>query len=181
MFEGQEMWFYHTRNPELYIISPDKTFASADDMRMVHPNELTSVRKIGKPINSAPKPKTPDEKSHQDKVNQFFIRMAIKMPANCENCGQSFNAFSLEDKRCVTAHILAKRKEYGFPSVADNDDNCIFLGTHCGCHDYFDRCRATERAGMNCYHLVIERYNKFKHLLTGKEIVRAEKYLHINP
>jgi len=40
--------------------------------------------------------------------------------------------------RAAIAHVLPKRKEYGFPSVARHPLNKMFLGAGCGCHKKYD-------------------------------------------
>lgn len=68
----------------------------------------------------------------------------------CMECGASIPKYlyiqqddgtrkvSINAYRAATAHVLPKRERYGFPSVADNPINRLFLGSGCGCHNRFD-------------------------------------------
>lgn len=64
----------------------------------------------------------------------WFRMAAIELESNpiCMECqqwiGKSFY-------RSATAHILPKRKDYGFPSIATHPLNKLFLCTINGCHD----------------------------------------------
>jgi hypothetical protein len=55
---------------------------------------------------------------------------------NCWECGVHIPATYF---RAATAHVLPKRKEYGFPSVSVHPKNYLILGAGCGCHDRYDR------------------------------------------
>lgn len=56
--------------------------------------------------------------------------------------------------RAAIAHILPKRKEYGFPSIASHPLNKIFLGAGCGCHKKYDN-TWTEASKMKVWDTVI--------------------------
>lgn len=67
----------------------------------------------------------------------------------CENCGMRADWLKEEKYellwRSCQAHLLPKRKVYGFPSLAANRDNHLVLfpsfgGTLCGCHGAYDSC-----------------------------------------
>lgn len=84
----------------------------------------------------------------------FEERMATSEPV-CAECGMRADwllepqedakksaAYKLMWRACQ-AHILPKKKTYGFPSIATNPENHIILfpswGGHlCGCHGFYD-------------------------------------------
>lgn len=103
-----------------------------------------------KPIAKKSAKKIAEEKEAKAKpssLNYYFdYHMANAIP-KCMNCG--FEAAWLKDEKykkiwkACQAHVLPKRKEYGFPSLAGNLDNHLVLfpsfgGTLCGCHGFFD-------------------------------------------
>ena len=70
-------------------------------------------------------------------LQRYFAEAAkiISMRPYCENCG-----IFIPEKfyRAASAHVLPKRKEFGFPSVATNIENLLVLGPGCGCHSKYD-------------------------------------------
>lgn len=71
-------------------------------------------------------------------LQRYFAEAAkiISMNPYCMECG----AFIPEAYyRAASAHVLPKRKEYGFPSVCTMIENLLVLGAGCGCHDKYDR------------------------------------------
>lgn len=111
----------------------------------------------------------------KDEYKGFFESLTI--PERCEECNQVLLAFNNFGRRCVSAHILPKST---FKSVAKHPDNILFLGSGilggCRCHDTYDSC-IENRKSMRVYETALSRLEGFKHLLTDKEIVMAEKYL----
>lgn len=116
------------------------------------------------------------EGSKQHQLNVFFASQTLQMPLNCENCNEPLNAFSLWQKRCVTAHILPKSL---FESVALHPQNRTFIGVNCGCHNSWDNKGSADRKAMKVYPTAIERFNAFKTLLNQSELQKAKKYLGI--
>lgn len=64
----------------------------------------------------------------------FFHLAAIEL-ANKPYCAECNQFIPSAYYRAATAHILPKKKEYGFPSVAAHPKNKLFLGAGCGCHN----------------------------------------------
>lgn len=88
----------------------------------------------------------------EDEYFEYWMKNAIP---RCENCGME--AYWLLEKqkdekkqeayrliwRACQAHVLPKKKTYGFPSLRNNLDNHLVLfpswgGLLCGCHGWFD-------------------------------------------
>lgn len=84
----------------------------------------------------------------------WFRSAALELSKHpyCEECGAYIPQ---EFYRAATAHILPKKKEYGFPSVATHPLNKLFLGAGCGCHnkshrwDTFSKMKVWEKAVAN--------------------------------
>ena len=70
-------------------------------------------------------------------LDLFFGNAAIELSKHpyCENCGEFIDE---RFYKAATAHVLPKRKVFGFPSVACNPLNKLFLGSGCGCHHEYD-------------------------------------------
>ncbi len=89
------------------------------------------------PARSA-KPAVPDDKIIKAEMDLFWLSACKALAAHpyCMECGAFIPAAFY---RAATAHVLPKRKEFGFPSVASNIINRLFLGAGCGCHNKYDR------------------------------------------
>lgn len=72
------------------------------------------------------------------KLQKFFANAAQELMRHpfCQNCKSRIPQAYF---RAATAHVLPKRKEYGFPSIASHPANKLFLGAGCGCHYLYDR------------------------------------------
>lgn len=79
----------------------------------------------------------PEEKVPRIALESFFDHVAkiIDLNPRCWECGK-FIPKSFY--RAASAHVLPKRKEYGFPSISANLDNYLVLGSGCGCHQKYD-------------------------------------------
>jgi hypothetical protein len=139
--------------------------------------DLEPVKKVNKPINKVSD--TKKEKTEREKLNDFFAEVSLKMPYECENCGQPLQAFNKFGKRSCTAHILPKS---GFPSVAMNADNILFMGAGflggCSCHDRYDA-GIEQRSKMKVYQVALKRFELLKPFLPDLELIRAYSYLNI--
>lgn len=61
-------------------------------------------------------------------------RLLLENPV-CAECGAPI---LFCDFHAATAHILPKKKRFGFPSIAAHPVNRMFLGAVCGCHSRYD-------------------------------------------
>lgn len=70
-------------------------------------------------------------------LKMFFDEAAIDIAKHpyCQECGAFIPQIYYH---ASTAHLLPKREEYGFPSIATKSINRIFLGANCGCHKRYD-------------------------------------------
>lgn len=100
-------------------------------------------------------------------LQNFFAEAAkiIEKHPYCQECGKFIPQ---KYYRAATAHVLPKRKEYGFPSVATHFDNFLMLGSGCGCHQKYDR-TWEEAATMKVFPLAVVIFLKLYPLLTQEE------------
>lgn len=183
VLNGVSVWCYRDKENGEVVVSEiqDLNSTTADQLKFEKKTDLKPVKKFGASIKQVVKPVSEREKKFRTELNVFFASQTLIMPDKCENCGQDLNAYGKFFRRCVSAHILEKSK---FKSVAIHPKNLIFLGSSlvdnsCCCHNLYDEKGAEFRSKMNCYPLVIERFNQFKHLLTPQELIRAYTYLNI--
>ncbi len=120
--------------------------------------------------------------SEKQQLNEFFDRMAAKMPLKCQNCGKKLNAYTKWAKRCCTAHLFPKSI---FKSIATNELNIVFMGTDligynsCNCHTQYDA-NLENRKRMQIYDLAIERLYQMNNELSQADWIKACDYLGIN-
>lgn len=92
-----------------------------------------------------------------------FFEKHRRTRKRCENCGKQ-----LIGHVCEIAHILPKTV---FRSVATNDDAimhlCCGLFGEDGCHEVYDSTWENAKK-MFVWQTALERYQKFKHLITEK-------------
>ena len=107
--------------------------------------------------------KTAEKKKTAKEMNLFFASQIPEIPDCCENCGDSLRWQKQNNFKSIIAHILPKRKVGGFPSVATNPNNRVFLCLIC--HHNMDDLGKDFVLKMNCFDLIIERLRKFVHLI----------------
>lgn len=116
------------------------------------------------------------EKKETIKNNDiFYKKMYSKIPERCENCNVSLNALKKYSYKMILAHILPKRQMGGFPTVATNENNILFLCVDC--HTKFDKKGKDYISKMSIIPLAKQRLNLFKHLLSDKDLERIPNYL----
>jgi len=106
----------------------------------------------------SPKKTTTDSIIIKAEMDLFWLTAEKELAAHpyCMECGEFIPpAFY----RAATAHVLPKRKEYGFPSVAANLLNKIFLGAGCGCHNLYDN-TWEDAAKMKVFPLAVSIFKK---------------------
>lgn len=81
---------------------------------------------------------TPAAKKAEKKEKSNFFTAALKgAPHKCQNCNKSLAGTMSINPTAIVAHILAKSKTSGVPSMATNPLNKVYL---CGdCHTDMDR------------------------------------------
>jgi len=131
-----------------------------------------------KGIKKASKSKSGIEKKNKKaELNVFFANQLPQIPNNCENCQTDITYYRSNKNmwRSLVAHILPKRDNYGFPTVATHPQNRVFLCPTC--HGNYDNLGSDFAKSMQCLPIMKERFNEFKHLLTESEIQRVPNYL----
>lgn len=171
---GNEVYLWKVREDGCYLCSIEKN----GELIEFWPDELIEAKTFGKPIKS--KPVTEAKKSKKSALDEFFDRMALKIPFNCNECNRPLYAFNKFAKRCSMAHILPKAE---FKSVETNEDNLFFLGAdiigHCNDHDRWDRQGAENRTHMKVYQIALERLPKLLPCLTDAERIKVYTYLYL--
>ncbi len=97
--------------------------------------------------------------------NPYCIECGTFIPEKIKIIGKNY---SMDGYRCATAHVLPKKKEYGFPSVAANSINRLFLGAGCGCHNKYDS-SWDNASKMKVFPLAIEKFIMLYPLIDEKE------------
>lgn len=114
----------------------------------------------------------------------FERKMATNKPV-CAECGmeaywllepqidpKKAEAYRLMWRACQ-AHVMPKKKNYGFPSIATNDENHIILfpswGGHlCGCHGFYDS-NWYNATTMKIWPQIVEKFKKLYPLIPPHE------------
>lgn len=190
---GENVWLNRVVDDTTYFVCNDEKQGIDATFYKIKVKNLQPVHKQRSQINKQ-KPKSKmsvtqlanvlEKEQFKKSLNVWFANQMPYIPANCENCGHLLKATTSEKKRFVTAHILPKTKEGGFPAVATHPQNRMFLGmglfSDCDCHTVYDHATAEERASMKCHSLAVERFKQFRHILTPKELIKASDYLKIS-
>lgn len=104
-------------------------------------------------------------------LKKWFEYVAGEIAKNptCWNCGAYIPK---EFYRHASAHILPKRKDYGFPSVATHKMNFLVLGAGCGCHSTYDR-SFDDAVQMPVFPIALERFRLFADFIEESERFRV--------
>ena len=114
-------------------------------------------------------------KDIQSKVmGTYFASQSLAMPKYCEESGVRLPTFPAWLKKSCMAHILKKRQDYGFPSVALHPQNMIFL--HPDIHTNMDNLGDIYILKMKSLPLMRERVAILLPLLTPIEFNRVPDY-----
>lgn len=101
-------------------------------------------------------------------ANPYFTYWMRYCGFRCEECGAPISSGDKDGLLASQAHILPKAH---FKSVALVLENHLTLGARCGCHARYDH--SWERAEkMKVWPLVLERFQKFYHLIAKEEVRR---------
>lgn len=181
IYNGQTVYIELEKSFGNVLVCDNEERRLEDTYFEVKRSELEPMNKARTSIQAKPKVLTKSEKVSKDGLNEFFDRIALKIPFNCQECRRPLYAMNKFARRSVSCHILPKSQ---FPSIATNEDNILFMGADllgiCRCHDTFDS-NIESRIRMKIYPIALKQFTKFRHLLTDKELIKACKYLNITP
>lgn len=121
------------------------------------------------------KPKNKAKKAEKATFAVFFANQALTFPEKCEETGQRLPKSPAWMKRACIAHILKKRSDYGFPSVATHPANKIFL--HPDVHSNMDNLGEAYILKMKSLPIMKERVKILLPFLTPEELNRVPEYL----
>ena len=99
---------------------------------------------------------------------QKFFKEAAERISNNPHCMECGKFIPVSFYRAATAHVLPKRKEYGFPSIACHTENYLVLGAGCGCHNKYDK-SWEDAAQMKIWPVAVEKFLKLYPLIDQKE------------
>lgn len=124
---------------------------------------------------NAKKPHNKKTQSRKAELAVYFASQILEIPTCCENCGADIRYQKQINPRALVAHILPKRPNGGFPTVATHPKN-RFFGCF-DCHTNYDQKGAAFAATMPALPLIRARFNEFKSLLTEAEMQRVPDFL----
>ena len=120
------------------------------------------------------------EPANNELLDKWFdkIMKIIEASPYCWECGKYIPK---PFYRMACAHILPKRQNYGFPSVATHDLNFLILGAGCGCHSKYDMCWEDAQK-MKVWSIAVERFQQFRDFIDASEANRIpDVFLFSNP
>ena len=108
-------------------------------------------------------------------MSEWFemVEKQIEKNPYCWNCGR-FIAKPFYRPAC--AHILPKRRTYGFPSVAKHHLNFVVLGAGCGCHSKYDT-SWDDASKMKIWNVAVERFKQFQSEISPEELKNLPEIL----
>lgn len=104
--------------------------------------------------------------SQEDTLSNWFNSRRKEMTGVCAECGNGSHKHSDVYFRFSVAHILPKKKAYGFPSVATHPLNWVELCMKC--HTVFDSNWATA-SKMKSFAIARERFRQFEDAIAPEE------------
>lgn len=127
--------------------------------------------KLGKKSDAE---KKKDEKEEKKAKGVFFANQILKAPSRCEECNNSLAATKAINPTAIVAHIIAKSKTSGCPSVALHPLNKVYL---CGdCHTDMDNKGAEHVQKMKVFPVMKERVAAFYDEIEPSERRRVPVY-----
>jgi hypothetical protein len=182
---GKSVWVFRDQENGSVCICDDKSLHDECNFWVVLKSDLVPVQKPAKPIPNRHKKLEPEEQQFQIELDDFFKSLwDDKHHYKCMNCRADLFAINNNQKRSVSAHILPKTKEGGFPEIATDQDNILFLGcmpkgSNCNCHGTWDSTIA-RRVKMAIYPYALKKYiEKLRPQLTEPQQQKADEYMGI--
>lgn len=115
-----------------------------------------------------------DKGSSIPSLSSWFEKQINSAPGHCEECGKSLASSLNFIPHAIIAHIWPKRDNYGYPSVADHDENRMF---YCiDCHTNFDNKGKDHILSMSSLPLIKHRATIVYHDMTQEEQRKAKMY-----
>lgn len=123
---------------------------------------------------NASKPKNKAKKAQKQVLGTYFASQILAMPEKCEESGVLLPKSPDWMRKACIAHILKKRADFGFPSVAIHPLNRIFL--HPDIHTNMDNLGKDYIMKMKSLPIMKERVAQLLPLLTPEELRRVPDY-----
>lgn len=124
---------------------------------------------------SAEKPRNQAKNEENKVLGTYFANEVLQMPRCCEECDAVLPTSVAWMRRATVAHILKKRSDYGFPSVAIHPLNKMFLCIDC--HTNFDNLGDVFILKMKMLPEIKSRVAQLLPLLTPGELNKVPEYL----
>lgn len=124
-------------------------------------------------VNSE-KPKNKAKKVAKKVTGAFIASQTLVMPERCEECGNRLPTSPDWLRRACIAHILPKRPDFGFPSVAIHPLNKMFFCPDC--HTNMDNLGEMVIVKMKSLPIMKSRVAQLIPLLTPAETNRVPEY-----
>lgn len=119
-------------------------------------------------------PTKTEEREKKQAKGVYFADQIQKAPSKCENCGGSLTGTKAINAAAIVAHILAKSKTSGCPSVALHPLNKWYA---CGdCHTDYDNKGAAFVQTMPIFQTLKERVAQFYNDIEPTERRRVPVY-----
>lgn len=136
--------------------------------------EQRAALKKDKPVKTLISSKAVNTDDYKSQ-NTWFCEQILQIPKCCEECGADLSRLKVWRPKIIIAHILPKRKVYGFPVVATHPENRMF---YCwDCHTDFDTKGKDHAKQLKSLPLMRERFLSFRDLLSESELSRVPDYL----
>ena len=110
-----------------------------------------------------------EKREYKKELNVFFASQILQIPPCCEECGDDIRYWREKNPRMLVAHILPKRPNGGFPSVATHPLNRVFLCPDC--HTNMDLKGKDFVKKMKTYPLMVERLKTFYPSIKEKHLI----------
>lgn len=118
--------------------------------------------------------KTSLDEKRKKELGVFFAKQILQIPEHCEECGTNLGGWKHFNAKAIIAHILPKRKTFGFPSVATHPMNRMFFCVPC--HTDFDNKGSDHVKKMKSLKIIKERLQEFYSELTEEEQNRVPEH-----
>lgn len=135
--------------------------------------KMHSIKKVNDKMKAAAKL----DKVLKGKLDQFYEDALNVAPFHCEECGEHLSESIVINPRTIVAHLLAKRKTGGFPSVSCHPSNKAYLCETC--HNGYDNKGKDFITKMRLYPVILARVKELLPHLTANELARVPDYLKV--
>jgi 5-methylcytosine-specific restriction endonuclease McrA len=168
--QGKTVYLNNIKSNGLYLVSSDPKLGLDAEYYEVDADDLRKAFKVVRPIGKGKPSKEKLDKAKQ--VAKFFEEQIPRIPGCCENCKNPFGFVPEYKLKWLMAHICPKRS---IESVMCEPENLMFVCYDC--HAQYDKMLSSEIKLMPAYPLIVQRFERFKHLIPREEYKSLPDYL----